>query len=134
MAGSWRSGPAPGRSSSTMRPPGARNARSTCPAPASRMPSTPTPPPAGELPSPCPAAGRLMAMAENPRDAVLVDPKTARIVRRIPLPVPASGAGVSRDGRAVAVGDAKGEVFIDDLTTGKVLRANRTHAGSVGNL
>jgi WD40 repeat protein len=81
------------------------------------------------------AAGNdVIAVAETTRDAVLIDPKTARIVRRILLPVPASGAGVSRDGRAVAVGDTKGEVFIDDLKTGRVLRGSRAHAGRVGNL
>ena len=39
-----------------------------------------------------------------------------------------------RDGRTVAVGDAKGEVFIEGLQTGKVLRGDRVHAGRVGNL
>jgi WD40 repeat protein/DNA-binding SARP family transcriptional activator len=81
-----------------------------------------------------PAADKVLAIAEDTRDAVLIDPKTARIVRRILLPVPASGAGVSQDGRTVAVGDATGEVFIKNLQTGKVLRGSRAHAGRVGNL
>jgi len=81
-----------------------------------------------------PAADKVVAIAEDTRDAVLVDPTTAHISRRILLPVPASGAGVSRDGRAIAVGDATGEVFIKSLQTGKVLRGSRAHAGRVGNL
>jgi WD40 repeat protein len=81
-----------------------------------------------------PAADKVLAIAEDTRDAVLVDPKTAHIIRRMLLPVPASGAGVSQDGRTVAVGDSTGEVFIDDLTTGKVLRGSRTHATRVTNL
>jgi WD40 repeat protein/DNA-binding SARP family transcriptional activator len=80
------------------------------------------------------AGNKVLAIAENTRDAVLVDPTTARIVRRIQLPVVASGAGVSRDGQTVAVGDAKGEVVIQDLKTGRVLPVNRVHAGQVLNL
>jgi WD40 repeat protein/transcriptional regulator with XRE-family HTH domain len=81
-----------------------------------------------------PAGDKVLAIAEGTRDAVLVDPRTARIVRRIVLPVPASVAGVSRDGRSVAVGDAKGDVVIDDVKTGSVLRRNGAHASVVTNL
>jgi WD40 repeat protein len=81
-----------------------------------------------------PAGDKVLAIAQGTRDAVLVDPRTARIVRRIVLPVPASGAGVSRDGRSVAVGDARGDVVIDDLKTGRVLRRNGAHASVVTNL
>jgi WD40 repeat protein/DNA-binding SARP family transcriptional activator len=81
-----------------------------------------------------PAGGKILAIAEDTRDAILVDPKTAHIIRRILLPVPASGAGVSRDGRTVAAGDVKGDVVIDDVNTGRVLRRNRAHASLVTNL
>jgi WD40 repeat protein len=81
-----------------------------------------------------PAGDKVLAIAEGTRDAVLVDPRTARIVRRILLPVPASGAGVSRDGRSVTVGEARGDVVIDDVKTGRVLRRNRAHASVVTNL
>ena len=80
------------------------------------------------------AGSNVIAIAAATRDAVLIDPKTARIVRHILLPVPALGAGVSRDGRTVAVGDARGDVFIQDVKTGKVLRGNAVHAGRVLNL
>ena len=81
-----------------------------------------------------PAGGKILAIAEDTRDAVLVDPKTAHIIRRMLLPVPASGAGVSRDGRTVAAGDVRGDVVIDDVKTGRVLRRNRAHASLVTNL
>jgi WD40 repeat protein len=81
-----------------------------------------------------PAGDKVLAIAENTRDAFLVDPKTARIVRRILLPVPASGAGVSRDGRIVAVGDLNGDVFIENAKTGRVLQRPRAHASLVTNL
>jgi WD40 repeat protein/DNA-binding SARP family transcriptional activator len=81
-----------------------------------------------------PAGGKILAIAEDTRDAVLVDPKTAHIIRRILLPVPASGAGVSRDGRTVAAGDVRGDVVIDDVKTGRVLQRNRAHASLVTNL
>jgi WD40 repeat protein len=81
-----------------------------------------------------PAGDKVLGIAEGTRDAVLVDPRTARIVRRIVLPVPASGAGVSEDGRTVAVGDIRGDVVIDDLQTGRVLRRNRAHASVVTDL
>jgi WD40 repeat protein len=81
-----------------------------------------------------PAGDKVLGIAEGTRDAVLVDPRTARIVRRIVLPVPASGAGVSRDGRSVAVGDVRGDVVIDDVKTGRVLRRNRAHASVVTDL
>jgi len=81
-----------------------------------------------------PAGDKVLAIAEGTRDAVFVDPRTAHIIRRMLLPVPASGAGVSRDGRSVAVGDAKGDVVIDDVKTGRVLRRNGAHASVVTNL
>ncbi len=81
-----------------------------------------------------PAGDKVLAIAEGTRDAVLVDPRTARVVRRMVLPVPASGAGVSRDGRTVAVGDAKGDVVIDDVKTGRILRRYGAHASVVTNL
>ncbi len=81
-----------------------------------------------------PAGDKVLAIAEGTRDAVLVDPRTARVIRRMLLPVPASGAGVSRDGRSVAVGDAEGDVVIDDVKTGRVLRRDGAHASTVTNV
>ena len=81
-----------------------------------------------------PAGDKVLAIAEGTRDAALVDPRTAHIIRRMLLPVPGSSAGVSRDGRSVAIGDANGDVVIDDVKTGRVLRRNGAHASTVTNL
>jgi len=48
-------------------------------------------------------AGReVMAFASQGQEVLLVDPATARVLRRIALPVPAPAAGISPDGRTLA--------------------------------
>ena len=81
------------------------------------------------------AGDDVLAIAESTRDAILVDPKTARIVRRITLPVVAhSRVAVSRDGHTLAVGGNKGAVFFEDLRTGQVRSGMGEHAGGAANM
>jgi WD40 repeat protein/DNA-binding SARP family transcriptional activator len=81
------------------------------------------------------AGDDILAIAETTRDAILVDPKTAHIVRRITLPVAAdSRAAVSRDGHTLAVSGNKGAVFFEDLRTGQVRNGTGEHAGGAANM
>jgi WD40 repeat protein len=80
------------------------------------------------------AGNQVVAIAASGRTALVVDPETTRVIRRIPLPAAASGAGVSPDGRTLAVGDAGGAVFIEDLATGRVWRGRGEHQAAVLNL
>ena len=81
------------------------------------------------------AGDDILAIAESTRDAILVDPKTAHIVRRITLPVAAdSRVAVSRDGHTLAVSGSKGAVFFEDLGTGQVRNGVGAHAGGAANM
>ncbi len=81
------------------------------------------------------AGDDILAIAESTRDAILVDPKTAHIVRRITLPVAAdSRVAVSRDGHTLAVSGNKGAVFFEDLRTGQVRNGIGEHAGGAANM
>ena len=81
------------------------------------------------------AGDHILAIAESTRDAILVDPKTAHIVRRITLPVAAdSRVAVSRDGHTLAVSGNKGAVFFEDLSTGRVRNGTGEHAGGAANM
>ena len=81
------------------------------------------------------AGGDILAIAESTRHAILVDPKTAHIVRRITLPVAAdSRVAVSRDGHTLAVSGNKGAVFFEDLRTGQVRNGIGEHAGGAANM
>jgi WD40 repeat protein len=81
------------------------------------------------------AGDDILAITKSTRDAILVDPKTARILRRILLPVPAaSRVAVSRDGRMLAVSDSNGAVFFEDLRTGQVQKGVGEHAGGAANM
>jgi WD40 repeat protein/DNA-binding SARP family transcriptional activator len=81
------------------------------------------------------AGDDILAIAESTRDAILVDPKTAHIVRRITLPVAAdSRVAVSRDGHTLAVSGSKGAVFFEDLRTGRVRNGTGGHAGGAANM
>jgi len=82
-----------------------------------------------------PAGDDILAIAESTRHAILVDPKTAHIVRRITLPVAAdSRAAVSRDGHTLAVSGDKGAAFFEDLRTGQVRNGIGEHAGAAANM
>ena len=81
------------------------------------------------------AGDHILAIAESTRDAILVNPKTAHIVRRITLPVAAdSRVAVSRDGHTLAVSGNKGAVFFEDLSTGRVRNGTGEHAGGAANM
>ena len=81
------------------------------------------------------AGDDILAIAKSTRDAILVDPKTARILRRIFLPVPAgSRVAVSRDGHMLAVSDSNGAVFFENLRTGQVQKGIGEHAGGAANM
>ena len=81
------------------------------------------------------AGDDILAIAESTRDAILVDPKTAHIVRRITLPVAAdSRVAVSRDGHTLAVSGNKGAAFFEDLRTGQVRSGTGEHAGGAANM
>jgi WD40 repeat protein/DNA-binding SARP family transcriptional activator len=82
-----------------------------------------------------PAGDDILAIAESTRHAILVDPKTAHIVRRITLPVAAdSRAAVSRDGHTLAVSGDKGAALFEDLRTGQVRNGIGEHAGAAANM
>jgi WD40 repeat protein len=82
-----------------------------------------------------PAGDDILAIAESTRHAILADPKTAHIVRRITLPVVAdSRVAVSRDGHTLAVSGDKGAVFFEDLRTGQVRSGIGDHAGAAANM
>jgi WD40 repeat protein/DNA-binding SARP family transcriptional activator len=81
------------------------------------------------------AGDDILAIAESTRDAILVDPRTAHIVRRITLPVAAdSRVAVSRDGHTLAVSGSKGAVYFEDLRSGQVRSATGEHAGGAANI
>ena len=81
------------------------------------------------------AGDDILAIAESTRHAILVDPKTAHIVRRITLPVAAdSRVAVSRDGHTLAVSGNNGAVFFEDLRTGQVRNGTGEHAGGAANM
>jgi WD40 repeat protein len=81
------------------------------------------------------AGDDILAIAESTRHAILVDPKTAHIVRRIILPVAAdSRAAVSRDGHTLAVSGNKGAAYFEDLRTGRVRNGTGEHAGGAANM
>ena len=81
------------------------------------------------------AGDDILAIAESTRHAILVDPKTAHMVRRITLPVAAdSRAAVSRDGHTLAVSGNKGAAYFEDLRTGQVWNGTGEHAGGAANM
>ena len=81
------------------------------------------------------AGDDILAIAESTRKAILVDPKTAHIVRRITLPVAAdSRVAVSRDGHTLAVSSTKGAAYFEDLRTGQVRNGTGEHPGGAANM
>jgi DNA-binding SARP family transcriptional activator/WD40 repeat protein len=81
------------------------------------------------------AGDDILAIAKSTRTAILVDPKSARILRRIVLPVPVgSRVAVSRDGHMLAVSDSSGAVFFENLRTGQVQKGIGEHAGGAANM
>jgi hypothetical protein len=66
-----------------------------------------------------PAAGLIAAAVRNPAGVVLVDSRTLRIVRRIPLP--GAARHLSLDGRSVLVpAERSDELFVVGLPRGPV--------------
>jgi WD40 repeat protein/DNA-binding SARP family transcriptional activator len=80
------------------------------------------------------AGDNILAVPEQTREAVLIDPSRRRIVRTIPLPVVPSSLGVSRDGRTLAIGTAQGTVSFMDLPTGRPRNGHAQHTGPVRGL
>jgi DNA-binding SARP family transcriptional activator/WD40 repeat protein len=80
---------------------------------------------------PLSAGPDMVAIARNTQAAFVIDPKTARILRRVALPVPAFAMAVSPDGRTLGIGTAQGAVFSVDLTTGQARRASGQHTAAV---
>ena len=81
------------------------------------------------------AGDDILAIAETTREAILVDPKTAHIVRRITLPVAAdSRVAVSHDGHTLAGQRQQRSGVFEDLRTGQVRSGTGEHAGGAANM
>jgi DNA-binding beta-propeller fold protein YncE len=79
-----------------------------------------------------PVGGQILVAVHEPGEMVAIDPATARIVARYPLPGSKEPHGVSLDARqrlAFVAGQANGTLAVFDLTTKRVLATHRVGEG-----